>query len=147
MLQIKEMPVTRIIDHQDSVLVEPFKFYSGVIASFCDNPEDGWCEIPTGFVFDWESEFIFRGTNPVASLPHDYFSRKDSVPIVTKKIAADVYLEFMKHRIPERLKRIDVGKVKNFALKADMYVRAYIKYCIVLAAPGYFHKKTVLGVN
>ena len=141
------MPVTRIIDYQDSVLTEPFKFYSGVISAFCGKPLLGWCEIPAGFIFDWESEGIFRGTNPVAGLAHDYYSRKDSIPVVSKKVAADVYLEVMKYSIPERLREIDTGKFKKFFLKVNMYARAYIKYGFVLAAPGYFHRKTVLGRN
>lgn len=53
-----------------------------------------WILIPKGFVYDEEST-PWRGENPIAGLIHDYLSRKDSKPLVTKWQAAMVYDEFM----------------------------------------------------
>ena len=114
--QIKKKPVTELIDYKYSRLVEPFEFYSEVLGR--------WCEIPTGFVMDWESVPLLKGTSKIGGLIHDYFSRKDSVPVVTKKVAADVYMEFM----------IYTGAPAR---------RRYVKYWVVRVAPNYFHKLKV----
>jgi len=53
-----------------------------------------WILIPKGFIYDEEST-PWRGENPIAGLIHDYLSRFDSYPIVTKWQAAMVYDEFM----------------------------------------------------
>ena len=126
---IKEMPVTRVIDYKNSVLVELFSFYSDTLSCLS--------EVPPGFIFDWESVPVVRGTNKVSGLIHDYFCRTDSFPCVTKKVAADVYLEFMKHSIK------DIKGIK----RAYLLSKIYTKYWVVRGAWGYFHKKTVLGVN
>lgn len=52
-----------------------------------------WILIPAGFVYDEEST-PWRGRNPIAGLIHDYLSRKNAVPAVSKWKAAMVYHEF-----------------------------------------------------
>lgn len=114
-MKIYEMPESKIIDYKNSELTKEFIFYSDII---------GLCSIPIGFICDWESVPLLKGTSKVGGLIHDYLCRIDSIPIVTKKVAADVYLEVMKHR-------------------GSSYWRRYLKYWIVRGTPGYFHKKKV----
>ena len=117
MTYFKEMPKVQLIDHKYSKLLEEFIFFSDHI-----NHE---CIIPAGFIMDWESVPVIRGTSKVSGLVHDYLCRKDSIPIVTKKIAADVYLEFLKFR-------------------GTSAIRRSIKYWAVRIATGYFHQWLVL---
>ena len=115
MTKIYKNPVTITINSTYSELAENFWFYSDII---------GTCTAPAGFTFDWESVPIIRGTSKISGLVHDYLCRINSVPVVSKKIAADVYLEFMKHR-------------------GNSWWRRYTKYWVVRFAPGYFHKMKV----
>jgi len=115
MTEIYSMPVSRTLDYKFSELTEEFYFFSDIV---------GHGVIPKGFVCDWESVPLFKGTSKVGGLMHDYYCRRDSVPVVTKKVAADIYLEFMKHR-------------------KSSWWRSYGKYWVVRFAPGYFHKKLV----
>jgi len=120
MTWIKEMPVTRLIDYKNSQLVEDFIFYSDVLK--CQ------CVIPAGFTMDWESVPLLQGTSKVSGLIHDYLCREDAIPIVTKRQAADVYLEFLKFR-------------------ETSYIRRYVKYWAVRWASSYFHKLPVLSTD
>jgi len=115
MTKIYAMPQARILNYKYSEQINPFLFYSDII---------GLCSISEGFIHDWESVPLIKGTCPVAGLIHDYLSRYDSTPKVTKKVAADVYLEFLKYR-------------------GQGYFRRYAKYWTVRLAPGYFHKKSI----
>ena len=117
MASFKEMPRVQLIDYKYSKLLEDFIFSSDYISYEC--------VIPAGFIMDWESIPLIRGTSKISGLIHDYLCRKDSIPIVTKKIAADVYLEFLKYR-------------------NTSYIRRYGKYWTVRCAQGYFHKMAVL---
>ena len=110
------MPTTEVIDYKHSRLVRSFYFYSALLGTFC--------KIPEGFITDWESVPLIRGTSKVSGLIHDYFCRKDSYPVVSKPIAAGVYLEFLEYR-------------------NTPYWRRYAKYWVVCWAPGYFHKHYV----
>jgi len=118
MTQIYSMPVTRLINYKYSQLAEDFQIYSDVLGQ--------QCILPAGFIMDWESIPFIRGTGKVGGLIHDFLCRRDSTPVVTKKIAADVYLEFLRYR-------------------QTSYVRRYIKYWAVKFATGYFHKHSVLA--
>ena len=109
------MPESKVIDYEYSELTKDFIFLSKII---------GRCIIPKTFTCDWESVPLLKGTSKVGGLVHDYLCRIDSDPVVTKKVAADIYLEIMKHR-------------------GTSYWRRYLKYWVVRHAPGYFHKKTV----
>ena len=123
MTAIKEMPVSRVIDYKRSVLTESFYFQSDVLEELGLRHE---VEIPAGFKMDWESVPVIKGTSKVAGLIHDYLCRINSDPVVTKKTAADVYLEFLKFR-------------------GTSLWRRWSKYWVVRAAWGYFHKRKVLG--
>lgn len=112
---IREMPTSRCIDYKWSMLTDEFECWSDIV---------GRIIIPVRFTCDWESVPIFKGTSKVAGLIHDYLSRYDSQPVVTKKVAADVYLEFMKYRGAPAWRR-------------------WLKYSVVLMWPGYFHRKSV----
>ena len=123
MTAIVEMPISQVIDYKRSVLKEPFYFKSDVLKKFGLKYT---VRIPIGFEMDWESVPFLKGTSKVSGLIHDYLCRFDSDPIVTKKIAAEVYLEFLKFR-------------------GTSWWRRYGKYWTVRVAPGYFHKLPVLA--
>lgn len=121
MTYVPHMPVTQLLNIPWSRsswtrLVEDFWFYSDVLGE--------WVCINAPFDFDWESVPVLKGTSRLAGLVHDYLSRKDSTPRVSKKVAADVYLEMMKYR-------------------GTPAIRRNIKYTVVRVWPGYFHKKSV----
>lgn len=115
---IKDYPVTKVIDYKYSILVEPFIFYSDVL--------EKKVIVPPNFITDWESVPIVRGTSKTPGLIHDYLSRIDSNPVVSKKTAADVYLEAMIYR-------------------NTSFLRRRSKYYTVRVAWGYFHKLPVLA--
>lgn len=116
MTLIYYMPESKALDHKYSQLTKRFIFFSDIV---------GMCVIPTKFICDWESIPFFKGTSKVSGLIHDYLCRKNSIPVVSKKVAADVYLEFMKYRGTSRWRR-------------------YLKYWGVRLAWGYFHRFKVL---
>ena len=100
------------IDSQYIRLAKPFVFESSLI---------GRIEVPVAFVCDRESVPLLRGTSERGGVIHDYLCRKDSIPTVIKRIAADVYLEVMTFR-------------------RNVWWKRYIKYWVVRAAWGYFHR-------
>jgi len=116
-----------IDDSTFSRLLEPFGFYSDILGRAI--------EVPKGFVHDYESVPLIRGTSKRGGVIHDYLSRINSVPVVTKKQAADVYFEVMETKAAEDCKTV--------LDKYDMWRRRWIKYLVVLAWPGYFHKNLV----
>lgn len=124
MSYIKENPVTRTFGEIHSQLVRFFYFESDVLRKL-GLPYKA--VIPVGFIMDWESIWIFRGRDRIPGLIHDYLSRKDSIPVVSKTVAADVYLEFL-----------------NYEKPLGWWERT--KYWCVRIIPGYFHKKTVRWV-
>lgn len=107
-MNIKE----EIIDYKYSRLLAPYRVVSTVLGCVIT--------VPRGFVYDHESVPIIKGTSHRGGLVHDYLCRYDSDPVVTKKVAADVYLEVMKWR-------------------GNPVWRRYIKYWAVRLAWGYFH--------
>ncbi|MCK5783859.1 MAG: DUF1353 domain-containing protein [Desulfobacterales bacterium] len=115
-IEIYGMPETRVIDYKYSELTKDFVFFHSAL---------GRVVIPNGFTMDWESVPLLKGTSKVGGLIHDYLCRIDSVPVVTKKVAANIYLDIMKFR-------------------GVSWWRRYVKYWIVRAAPRYFHKMKVL---
>ena len=117
MTAIGEMPTSQVIDYKRSRLTVPFYFESDILK--CS------CLIPVNFIMDWESVPLIRGTSKVSGLIHDYLCRTDSNPIVTKKIAADVYKEFL-------------------IFRGASWWRWGIKYWTVRGIPKYFHKLKVL---
>jgi hypothetical protein len=121
MTYIKENPITKVVDYKYSEFMEHFFFGSTTLQKAGFQYD---CCIPAGFIMDWESVPIIKGTSKIAGAIHDYFSRRDSVPVVTKKMAADIYLEFMKFRKTPK-------------------IRMYTKYWTVRIWGGYFHTKDI----
>lgn len=114
--------------------------YSRLYARFAVYSDVLGCvvEAPIGFVHDYESVPVIKGTSKRGGVIHDYLSRSDSVPVVTKKQAADVYLEVMKCRdgLPD----------KGTTLGAfSLWLRRWVKYAVVLVAPRYFHRHKVMA--
>ena len=110
-------------------LLFPFKFYSKVLRQ--------WVVVPAGFVFDFESVPFIRGTCPEAGCAHDYLSRKDSSPVVSKAEAADVYFEIL-----EYVYAMD----ENGALDSvSDWLKKWVKYLAVYCWPGYFHRHSVMA--
>jgi len=104
------------IDHKYVRFLRPYRFKSHIL--------DTVIVVPAGFVCDRESIPLIRGTSIRGGYIHDYLCRIDSIPVVTKKQAADVYLEVMKYR-------------------GNPWARRYAKYWAVRLAGGYFHKLKV----
>ena len=130
MARILTALINEDIDSRYARLAAPFAIWSDVLQCRLEAPE--------GFVHDYESVPIIRGTSKRGGVIHDYLSRIDSVPAVTKKQAADVYLEVMACRdgLPDR----------ETALGAmSLIIRRWVKYGVVLVWPGYFHKNNVLA--
>jgi len=111
-MNIKE----EVIDYKYSRLLAPYSFKSRVLGCIVI--------VPKGFVYDHESIPFLKGTSHRGGLLHDFLCRIDSTPVVTKKQAADVYLEVMKYR-------------------GNPWYRRYVKYWVVRIAGGYFHKLKV----
>jgi len=89
--------------------------------------------IPTGFVYDHESIPIIKGTSNRGGLIHDYLSRFDSIPMVSKKDASAVYLEAMECR--------DIECGGGFV----RWWRRWVKSMAVRLAVGYFHRFPVMA--
>lgn len=115
MTEIYHMPSSEVINYKYSKLTKEFVCLSDIV---------GRIVIPKGFVCDWESVPIIKGTSKIGGLVHDYLCRIDSEPLVDKKTAADVYLEVM-------------------AFRGSSWWRRYGKYWTVRVTPGYFHKRKV----
>lgn len=93
-------------------------------------------EIPTCFVHDYESVPVVKGTSKRGGVVHDYLCRKNSVPVVTKTLAAAVYFEVMEASA--------AGKPdQEWYNRLDMWLRRWVKYGFVKVWPGYFHKHLV----
>ena len=110
-------------------LLKPFIFYSDVLKRIV--------AVPTGFVYDFESVPLLRGTSRRGGTAHDYLCRKDSDPLVTKAIAAAVYREIMCHLYKTRAKNRMQGVLG--------WIKKWAKWSVVRVAPGYFHKFPVMA--
>jgi len=82
--------------------------------------------VPRGFIYDHESIPIIKGTSVRGGLVHDYLSRIDSVPVVTKAMAAKVYREVM-------------------TVQENSWWRKWLKSSFVVIWPRYFHRFTVFA--
>ena len=122
--------VTKDLDNCKYVeLVEPFSFYSKVLK----------CKVtvPPGFVYDYESVPVVRGTNKRGGTAHDYLCRIDSQPVVSKAVAAEVYREIMEYsyKFEER----------SLFSKLSDWTRRWVKWGVVRVAWGYYHKFKVMA--
>jgi len=125
--------VTEDIDNCRFVrLVQPFIFESDVLKKY---HLEYHVKLPTGFVMDYESVPIVRGTNKRGGAAHDYLSRIDSIPICTKEIAAEVYREIMNYCYSL--------ENKHWWEKVADFTRSWVKWGVVRVAWGYWHKHKV----
>ena len=118
-------------------VMRPFKFRSKILwDAVCKRT----CEIPEGFVFDFESIPWLRGECPEAGAIHDYVCRIDSNPVVSKTLAAKVYFEFL-----EYIYAMDDARAKVKVIdRACDWIKSHVKFAAVVLAPGYFHRYKVL---
>lgn len=126
---LSKLIVENLIDGRFVKLHKPFRYFSKIL-----NQE---IEIPTEFICDFESVPMFKASSKRGGTIHDYFCRKDSVPVVTKQKAASLYLEAQKCR--------DMALHKGWLKRLDMAIRRNAKTLVVRVAPGYFHKLKVLS--
>jgi len=119
----------KIISANHVQLVEPFKYESDILKCIVT--------VPVDFVSDFESVPLIRGCSRRAGVIHDYLCRIDSVPVTTKAIAADVYLEAMEYR--------DSTIVNNWFGRLNKAMWRKLKSRTVRIACGYFHKLFVLS--
>jgi len=118
-------------------LQQPFIFKSKVLA---DAGLQSTVVGPAGFVFDFESVPLIRGSNKRGGTAHDILCRLDSMPIVSKIIAAKVYLEIMLYAYKHDEQTLEEKEIKRKIVHAWNIFRAYFKFTVVLVAWGYFHK-------
>jgi hypothetical protein len=121
-------------------IAKPYGFRSVTLYNLGLEPER-W--IDTDFYFDKESVPLFKGSCPWAGAVHDFACRKDFDPsgLVTKKVAADMYMEFMRYCYDSP--KYDYGRISGLGSglrKIEDMTLEYLKYTIVVCWPGYFHK-------
>lgn len=121
-------------------LVEDFRFVSGVLAFMGLDPN---VSVPKGFVLDYESVPIIKGSNKRGGVAHDYLCRKDSNPVVSKFIAALVYLEIMIYAYRHDEETLEEKGIERNVLHYWNVFRACFKCAVVVMAWGYFHKYKV----
>jgi len=97
------------------------------------------CEIwvPKGFITDLESVPVLRSKSKRAGVIHDYLSRLDAYPYVSKAMAAKIYLEVMATR--DRLYYTNAPWYK----KAWLGIYRFSKAHIVRWCPGYWKKHKI----
>jgi hypothetical protein len=101
----------------------------------CSDVLNRWIIVPAGFVFDLESVPLLRGSNPEAGCAHDYLCRKDSIPVVSSWVAAQVYFE-----VQDYFDKQESGMINCIW----DWIRRYAKCsAVVIATPTYFHKHKV----
>jgi len=140
---LSELITREIIGSTYAQLVAPFGFYSAILG------REFWA--PIGFIQDYESVPFFKATSKYAGVGHDYLCRIDSDPVVTKKVAAQVYLEMMTCRD----EILYAAALKNYFAwwqraaielkRADRFNRRWAKYDVVRVWPGYFHRLPVMA--
>ena len=118
-----------ILGSKLAMLSSPFLYYSDILGRLITVPE--------GFVCDYESVPIVKGTSKRGGVIHDYLCRIDSDPVVTKQIAAAVYKEAQNCR--------DQIIIKGTFDRFNKWIRRNIKTFVVRVAFGYFHKFKVMA--
>lgn len=126
--------INQDIDYKFSMIHEDFKIQ---LETLKELGLDDIITVPAGFCHDYESVPLFKGTSKTGGVVHDYLCRSDSRPVVTKKIAADCYFEVME--CSDQLKATGNLQLVRF------WFRRWLKYSVVLVAPGYFHKHKVMA--
>lgn len=113
-------------------LYKDFQYFSDILKILVTIPKD--------FICDYESVPLIKASSKHGGVVHDYFCRKDSIPVVTKQMAASLYLEAQACRDSMLDKENN-----NLIFKLDRLVRRQIKTLVVRVVPGYFHKHYVLS--
>lgn len=116
-----------ILGSQYARIVQPFRYYSDILGREV--------EVPTGFICDYESVPLIKGSSKRGGVLHDYFCRKDSDPVVTKQQAASLYLEAQACR--------DDLLNEGFFQRIWRKMARNFKTVVVRVVPGYFHKLSV----
>jgi hypothetical protein len=125
------------------MVLSPFRAQSDVVQKILQKRGDpnatGDFTIPYRFIHDKESIPLFKGDNNIAGGSHDYFCRIDSIPILSKFEAANVYFEFLDYCYDKR-----PGSYWQNSKEASY---KWTKYSVVYLLPGYFfyHKHPVLA--
>ena len=128
--QFKSDLVTKeLIGSKYCQLTEEFMFYSDILKRDII--------VPVGFICDYESVPLIKASSKRGGVIHDYLCRIDSVPCVSKQIAADVYLEAQRCR--DFI--LNEGWFKPFT----RWIRRRVKTLVVRVAPGYFRKFLVMA--
>ena len=118
-----------VIGSKYIILHESFTYYSDILKQ--------QVTIPKRFCCDLESVPLFKASSKIGGVIHDYFCRSDSSPVVSKQVAADLYLEAQTCR--DRM--IFEGRAKSFWRT----IKRHVKTLTVRLVPGYFHKFKVLS--
>ena len=124
-----ELDTRELLGSKYAQYLAPFRYHSEQLGCFIT--------IPVDFVCDYESVPLIKATSKRAGGIHDYLCRFDSVPVVSKQVAADIYLEAQTCRdalLPQGL----------FAM-SGRWLRRHIKTFVVRVAPGYFHRFSVFA--
>ena len=130
-----EYLIRRLDNDRFVQMTAPFHISSDVLKDAGFSPD---LEIQTDFVMDEESVPIVRGRNARGGAVHDYLSCNDSIPLVTKSIAASVYLE-----VNAYCDSIDAGRSR--LAKGRDFVRRWSKWTVVRVWPRYFHKRSIFA--
>ena len=109
-------------------LTQDFRAYSEYLKA--------WIHIQKGFYYDEEST-PWRGENPLAGLIHDFLSRYDAVPCVTKWQAAMVYKEFQEYE-DSLIDRKWYAKAWDCSWR--LLKSGFVAVCVY---PAYWHKYSV----
>jgi len=129
---LTELVTRELIGSKYAVLKEDFKYYSAILGRVIT--------VPAGFVCDYESIPLFKSDSKRAGVLHDFLSRFDSDPIVSKVLAAAVYAEAQALR-----DQIVYEDVESFKRTKLFFRRAFcwFKTSVVKVWPGYFHKFSI----
>lgn len=137
--------ITRHIDNERFVQLEDdFVFESDVLRKA---GLQSLVTVPKGFVQDFESVPIVRGSNKRGGTAHDYFCRIDSVPVVTKAQAAEIYREIMAYTYHiDSLRGVGLwAKLQDTFDDFKNWSKRWSKWAVVYVYPGYFHKFRVMA--
>jgi len=92
--------------------------------------------VQAGFIQDFESIPIVRGRNKRGGTIHDYLSCHDSIPVVTKQLAAEAYWEM-------NVYTDSIDHSRNYPVMVADWARRWSKWAVVRVWPGYFHKRSI----
>jgi len=102
---------------------------------------------PVGFVQDFESMPLFKGSNKRAGTIHDILSRKGVCLGITKAIAAEVYREFIKYCNDidtNRFRKIDHPWIPDPVVVPVImfrdWAKRWVKWSVVRVWPGYWQR-------